>query len=54
MLCGLQTLSQLNVGRHEQESSLQKMRLALDDTRQENTELISKVCAVGSGTFHLD
>lgn len=49
----LQALSQMNVGRNEQENSLQKMRLALDDTRQENTELISKVCAIDSGTFHL-
>lgn len=45
VLCGLQTLSQMNGFRDELETSLQKTRLALEDTRQENTELISKVCA---------
>ena len=31
------------MGREEAEGSLQKMMAALEDTRQENTELVSKV-----------
>ena len=30
-------------GREEAEGALQKMKTALEDTRQENTELVSKV-----------
>ena len=42
-MCVLQVMSQVSSHREEMERSLQKVKTALDDTHQENTELISKV-----------
>ena len=38
-----QALSQLDSHQHEVEEATQRLRTALEDTQQENTELLSKV-----------
>ena len=43
VVCVLQVMSQMSGHREEMERSLQKVKMALEDTHQENTELISKV-----------